>query len=283
MYETNNSGNSLRKNKEFNMNITICGAGGRMGKRIIACAENLGNIKIVGAVDVDSCPEIGKDSGIISGLEKNNVQVSTDLEAACENADVVIDFALSIGFVDRLKIYEKTNTSAVFGTTAVDENGKVAIEAASKIIPIIHAPNFSVGVNLLFALSKNAAEILGDDYDIEIVEMHHRNKKDAPSGTAERLVEVVEDARGLEYGEKRIYGREGDTGARPKGEIAVHALRGGDVVGDHTVVFAAEGERIELTHKASSRDTFAKGSLRAAQFLANKSPGIYKMKDVLGI
>jgi len=265
------------------MNICVCGAGGRMGKRIIACAENFDNIEIVGAVDVKSCPDIGKDSGLISGIEKNSVIISAHLEKACENADAVIDFALAKGITERVEIYKKTKTAAVFGTTAVDDKGKAAIEDAAKVIPVIHAPNFSVGVNLLFALSKSAAKILGEDYDIEIVEMHHHNKKDAPSGTAERLVEVVEDARGLIHGEKRIYGREGDTGARPKGEIAVHALRGGDVVGDHTVIFAAEGERLELTHKASSRDTFANGSLRAAQFLAGKSPGFYKMKDVLDL
>ena len=265
------------------MNICICGAAGRMGKRLIACAAEMENMRVTGAVDVPQCPLIGKDSGIVSGVEKNNVIITVDLESACENADAVIDFALGTGLADRLKIYKNADIAAVFGTTAVDAEGKLSIEKTSKNIPIIHAPNFSVGVNLLFDLAKKTAEILDENYDVEIVEMHHHHKKDAPSGTAVRLAEVVEEGRGLQYEEKRIYGREGDTGARPKGEIAVHSLRGGDVVGDHTVVFAADGERIELTHKASSRNTFAKGALRATQFLAGKEPGIYTMKDVLGI
>jgi len=265
------------------MNICICGAAGRMGKKLIACANEMENMNIVGAVDIPGCPLIGKDSGFVSGIEDNNVLITADLESACKKADVVIDFALADGIVDRLEIYKKTKTSAIFGTTAVDDNGKNAVAEASKTIPIIHAPNFSAGVNLLFALAKKSAKILGDDYDIEIVEMHHHNKKDAPSGTAVRLVEIVENARGLQNEEKRIYGREGNSGARPKGEIAVHALRGGDVVGDHTVIFAAEGERIELMHKASSRDTFAYGALRAAKFLEKKTPGIYTMNDVLNL
>ena len=265
------------------MNICICGAAGRMGKRLIACAAEMENMKITGAVDIPQCPLIGKDSGIVSGIEANGVLITDDLKSACENADAVIDFALADGILSRLAIYENANVAVVFGTTAVSEQGTAAIESASKKISVIHAPNFSVGVNLLFALAKNSAKILDENYDIEIVEMHHHHKKDAPSGTAVRLAEMVEEGRGLEKEEKRIYGREGDTGARPKGEIAVHSLRGGDVVGDHTVIFAADGERIELTHKASSRDAFAKGALRAAKFLMGKEPGIYTMKDVLGM
>ena len=265
------------------MNLCICGAAGRMGKRLIACANEFENLKIVGAVDISACPVISKDSGVLAGIGENGVPVSADLNSACQNADAVIDFALANGITDRLKIYTEKKIAAVFGTTAVDAEGLTAIAEAAKIIPIIHAPNFSVGVNLLFALTKNAAGILDENYDIEIVEMHHHHKKDAPSGTAVRLVELAEEARGLKKEEKRIYGRQGDTGARPKGEIAVHSLRGGDVVGDHTVIFAAEGERIELTHKASSRDAFAKGALRAAVFLEGKQPGIYTMKNVLGI
>ena len=265
------------------MNLCICGAAGRMGKRLIACAAEMENMNIVGAVDHPASPSIGKDSGALAGIGENGIPISTDLNSACQNADAVIDFALAGGITDRIKIYTEKKIAAVFGTTAVDEQGVAAISEASKIIPIIHAPNFSVGVNLLFALAKNAAKILDENYDIEIVEMHHHHKKDAPSGTAVRLVELVEEARGLKNEEKRIYGRQGDTGMRPKGEIAVHSLRGGDVVGDHTVIFAAEGERVELTHKASSRDAFAKGALRAAKFLANKSPALYSMKDVLEI
>lgn len=254
-----------------------------MGKRLIACAAETENLNVTGAIDVPQCSLIGKDSGIISGIGTNNVLITADLKSACSGADIVIDFALADGITERLAIYENAHIAAVFGTTAVDEQGRAAIDASSKKIPIIHAPNFSVGVNLLFALAKNSAKILDENYDIEIIEMHHHHKKDAPSGTAVRLVELVEEARDLKCEEKRIYGRKGDTGARPKGEIAVHSLRGGDVVGDHTVVFAVDGERIELTHKASSRDAFAKGALRAAQFLACKAPGIYTMKDVLGM
>ncbi|RLD09609.1 MAG: 4-hydroxy-tetrahydrodipicolinate reductase [Chlamydiae bacterium] len=265
------------------MNICICGAAGRMGKRLIACAAEMENMKVIGAVDIPQCPLIDQDSGIVSGIEPNGTLITADLKSACENADAVIDFALADGIISRLAIYETMNIAAVFGTTAVNEPGRTAIEAASKKIPVIHAPNFSVGVNLLFALAKKSAKILDENYDIEIVEMHHHHKKDAPSGTAVKLAELVEEGRGLKKNEKRIYGRKGNTGARPKGEIAVHSLRGGDVVGDHTVVFAADGERIELTHKASSRNTFAKGALRATKFLVGKKPGIYTMEDMLGM
>ena len=164
------------------MNICICGAAGRMGKRLIACAAEMENMKITGAVDIPQCPLIGKDSGIVSGIEANGVLITGDLESACENADVVIDFALADGIVSRLEIYKNANIAAVFGTTAVDEQDIVAIEAASKKVPIIHAPNFSVGVNLLFALAKNSAKILDENYDIEIVEMHHHHKKTRQAG-----------------------------------------------------------------------------------------------------
>ena len=171
----------------------------------------------------------------------------------------------------------------VMGTTGHDASELAAIAAASESIPIVHAPNFSVGVNTLFYLTRRAYEILGNSFDLEVVEMHHRRKVDAPSGTAKRLAEILADAAGLDYDSDTRHGRFGDVGARSSREIGVHTLRGGDVVGDHTVIYAAEGERVELTHKASSRDTFANGSIRAAKWLVARDPGLYDMQDVLGL
>ena len=263
-------------------NVCVCGAAGRMGKRIIACAADMPDLQISGAVDWSGHPAIGEDSGELAGCGTNGVPVTYNLREACEGADVVIDFALAEGASKRVAIYAEAGVAVVMGTTAVDGGGESALEAAARKIPVLHAPNFSIGVNLLFALTQQAAAALDAAYDCEVIEMHHKRKKDAPSGTALRLVEMIEKGRECKSEEHRVYGRNGNTGERPEGEIGIHAVRGGDVVGEHTVVFATEGERVELTHKASSRDTFARGALRAAQYLIGKDPGIYSMKDVLG-
>ena len=231
---------------------------------------------------MSGCTLLNQDAGVVAGCGALGALISADLEAGVRGAQVVIDFALADGLAQRVAAYARLKKPAVIGSTGVDQAGQAAVAAAAKVIPLIHAPNFSVGVNLLFALTQQAARVLTDGYDVEIVEMHHRKKKDAPSGTALRLADMIDAGRGPAGVLRRIYGREGDTGARPPGDMAIHSVRGGDVVGDHTVMFAAEGERVELTHKASSRDTFAKGALRAAAFLAGAAPGRYSMQDVLG-
>lgn len=241
------------------LKLLITGCKGRMGQAIIRAAEAQ-NVTVGATIDMGE-----------------------SLADALEHADTVIDFT-SHHFTDELlSTCLKLNKSIVIGTTGHTNEQLAAIKEASKTLPIVFASNFSVGVNTLFWLTRKATELLGPDFDLEVIEMHHRMKKDSPSGTARTLVEILADVRGLEYDKDCRHGRFGDVGARTPKEIGVHAIRGGDVVGDHTVVFANVGERVELTHKASSRDTFASGSVRAARWLLGKPAGLYDMQDVLGL
>ena len=210
--------------------------------------------------------------------------VGENLDAAIRNAACVIDFTLHTFTLELLDAALQHGTRLVIGTTGHSDTTRAAIHEAAKIIPIVHAPNFSIGVNTLFWLTRHAARILGNDrFDIEVTEMHHRHKIDAPSGTAVRLLEILNQETGTCYDQDVVHGRVGLTGPRPGHQIGMHTLRGGDVVGDHTVLFAADGERVELTHKASSRLTFAAGAVRAAVWLADQAPGLYDMQDVLGL
>jgi 4-hydroxy-tetrahydrodipicolinate reductase len=211
------------------------------------------------------------------------VDVGDSLADALAECDVVVDFTTHHFSDELVKECVTQGKALVMGTTGHTHEELERIRAAAKTLPIVLAPNFSVGVNTLFWLTRKATEILGPAFDLEVVEMHHRMKTDSPSGTARRLVEILTEVRELDYDKDTRHGRKGDVGARTPTEIGVHALRGGDVVGDHTVVYANLGERVELTHKASSRDTFATGAVRAAVWLADKAPGIYDMQDVLGL
>lgn len=261
----------------------VVGAAGRMGRRLVAniCASD--DLQLAGALEIASCPLIGQDAGVVAGVGETGIMISADAEKVYADCDAVINFSTA-GVVENTRIAVKNNCSVVIGTTALSDVDKAELKAmADNGARIVFAPNMSVGVNLLFHLSRKAAEILGGDFDIEIVEMHHNLKKDSPSGTAERLGQILCDARGLDYKKDVRHGREGMCGARTRKEIGMHALRGGDVVGDHTVMFAANGERVELTHKASSRDTFARGALLAVRFLAKAESGLYDMQDVLNL
>lgn len=240
--------------------LLINGSKGRMGRALVACA----------AED----PELSVSAEIDAG---DNFQASLD------DCDAVIDFTHAPATAAVAEACSRTAKPLVIGTTGHTEEDRLRIFEFSKTIPIVFAPNFSVGVNTLFWLTKKAAEILGPDFDLEVVEMHHRLKKDSPSGTARRLAEILAEVRGLSYEKNVMHGREGMVGERSPVEIGMHAIRGGDVVGDHTVIFANTGERLELTHKASSRDTFAKGALRAAKWACSKPAGLYDMQDVLGL
>ncbi len=261
--------------------VTVCGAAGRMGRRLVANILESGDLKLAGAVERAASPFIHKDAGQLAGLEPCGVHITDALEAAAAKSDAVIIFATE----DVVKLAAqalRAGCSAVIGTTALTAQEKEDLaELAASGGRIVFAANMSVGVNVLFQLVREATRLLGEEYDIEIVEMHHNLKKDAPSGTAVRLAEIACSEREVSYGDAVKNGREGMVGARPRGEIGVHALRGGDVVGDHTVIFATGGERVELTHKASSRDTFVLGALRAVRFLATATPGLYDMQDVL--
>jgi 4-hydroxy-tetrahydrodipicolinate reductase len=241
--------------------VIINGARGRMGQALIACAK----------ADPTSFElSVGLDVG-------------DDLAAALPACDAVIDFTHADSTVAVAEACAAAGKILVIGTTGHNDADRARISEISKEIPVVFAPNFSVGVNTLFWLTRKATEILGPDFDLEVVEMHHRLKKDSPSGTARRLAEILAEARELDYDKNVMHGREGMVGERQKTEIGMHAVRGGDVVGDHTVIYANVGERVELTHKASSRDTFAKGALRAARWAQGQKPSLYDMQDVLGL
>ncbi len=261
--------------------VTVIGAGGRMGRRLVSNIIESNDLTLSGALDAPGVPFIGQDAGILAGAGECGVKITDNHADAIKDADAVIDFSTG-NVIENTHAAVAKGATIVIGTTALGAEDKEELQKlADAGAKIVFASNMSVGVNLLFHLCKEVASILDEDYDIEIVEMHHNQKKDAPSGTAVTLAEVACEARGLSYENDVRHGREGIVGSRTKKEIGMHALRGGDVVGDHTVIFATGGERIELTHKASSRDTFAKGALKAVRFLASADPGLYNMQDVL--
>ena len=268
------------------LRIIITGAAGRMGRRLVANLAEDPALELAGATEYPGSSLIGADAGELAGVGVLGVKIVPSLEEAFANGgkvDAVIDFSTG-AVVDNAKLAAEKGAGIVIGTTALTAEQKADLHTlADNGARIVQTYNYSVGVNLLFYLSGIAADILSEDFDIEIIEAHHNQKKDAPSGTAARLAEILCAKRGLDMEKDVRHGREGIVGARTKKEIGMHAVRGGDIVGDHTVLFAALGERVELTHKASSRDTFAKGALRAAKFLANAQSGYYDMQDVLGL
>jgi 4-hydroxy-tetrahydrodipicolinate reductase len=263
--------------------VGINGAAGRMGRRLVALALEDSQLKLTGAIEHGSSPFIGQDAGLLAGAaNKADVAISAGVPAG---VDVLIDFTVPAGTRAALELCVKNRIALVIGTTGLTADDHKAIDAAAKVIPVLQAPNMSLGVNLLFALAAQVAKRLGDDYDIEIVEAHHRFKKDAPSGTAWGIAQAICKATGKDPQTDVVHGRHGDETTRKPGQIGMHALRMGDVVGDHTVSFATLGERLELTHIASTRDVFARGALRAGKWLVSekKAPGRYQMADVLGL
>jgi len=265
------------------LRIGLTGAGGRMGRMIAGLAATLPGIAIAGATEAKGSPHLGADLGTLAGLPANGVIVADDSAAMFAAVDAVIDFTAPAATAAHAALAAAQGCALVAGTTGLDPAQRAVLEAAAKDVPIVWASNMSAGVNLLFSLVEQVARALRDDYDIEIVEMHHRHKVDAPSGTAITLGEAAARGRGVDLAAVSDRGRDGITGARVRGHIGFAALRGGDVVGDHTVVFAGGGERIELTHKAASREVFARGALRAAIWTQGRAPGLYSMKDVLGL
>jgi 4-hydroxy-tetrahydrodipicolinate reductase len=265
------------------MRLVMNGALGRMGRNIITLASRDPEIRITGAVDAGDPGKLGLDAGEIIGVGALGVPVSADLGAALSEADVVVDFTWPDAILKTAEICAGAGVPLVVGTTGLPKDKLPEFRRLVAPIPCVMAPNMSVGVNVLFKLAAEAAAILGDDYDVEITETHHRFKKDAPSGTAIRLAEVVAEALDRNLETDAVYGRRGITGERTRTEIGIHALRVGDVVGEHTVTFGTIGERIELTHKAQSRDALAGGALRAAKFVVKAAPGLYDMQDVLGL
>lgn len=263
--------------------IAVAGASGRMGKTILSLAMRDPSFRIVGGVEHPDSPSLGEDLGSVLGGDPIGVFVSPDPNEATREADVLIDFTHPTATPNHLKAALKNRTAYVLGTTGLTEKNFRGIRSASKKIAIVQSPNMSIGVNLLFKLAQAAAQTLDNSYDIEITEVHHRMKRDSPSGTAVKLLEILAQARSQDPKKSAIYGRIGEIGVRPPGKIGVFSLRGGDVVGDHTVFFLGNGEKIELTHRASSREAFALGALRAAKFVAKRKSGLYNMLQVLEI
>ncbi len=263
--------------------VAILGAAGRMGQALVRSARGMEGVAVAAAVELPSHPAVGRDAGLTAGIGETGVAIGADARAAVAAADVAIDFTFHTEAPRNAALCAALGKDLVLGTTGLDAGEAAGIREAASRVPVVWAPNYSLGVNLLFSLVRQAARTLGLNYDIEIVETHHRLKKDAPSGTALGLARAAASGRGQDLDKVAVYGRHGITGERPAGEIGIHALRGGDVVGDHTVLFAAPGERLELTHRASGRDVFAPGALKAAQWVAGRKPGLYDMQDVLGL
>lgn len=262
--------------------IAIAGSSGRMGRMLLEAVTQDGSAKLAAALEQAGNPQVGRDAGEAIGVPRG-VLISDDPETALADCDVLIDFTRPEGTLHHLAVCRKRKIRMVIGTTGFDDAGKQSIADAARDIGIVFAPNMSVGVNVTLKLLEMAARALGPDHDIEIIEAHHRHKVDAPSGTALKMGEVIAGALGRNLKDCAVYGREGVTGERQRETIGFATVRGGDIVGDHTAMFAGTGERVEITHRSSSRTTYAQGALRAAQFLMSKPPGLYDMWDVLDL
>jgi len=263
--------------------IGIVGAAGRMGRMLVRTVHETPGCVVAGATERAGDAAIGADAGELAGVGPIGVALTDNSAVMFAAVDVVIDFTAPAATAAHAALAAEAGCALVAGTTGLEAEHRAALDAAAQKVPVVWAPNMAAGVNLLFALTEQVARALDADYDIEIVEMHHRHKVDAPSGTALALGEAAARGRNVDLAEVRESGRDGITGARERGAIGFASLRGGDVVGDHTVVFAGGGERIELTHKAASRELFANGAVRAARWAAGKPAGFYGMKDVLGL
>ena len=265
------------------LRIAITGAAGRMGKTLIEACQQADGCSVNAAIERPGSSLIGADAGELSGVGLLDVKLVDDVANVVDDFDTLIDFTSIETTLNNLQICKANGKHIIIGTTGFSEEQKEIIKNAAEETAVVFAPNMSVGVNLCLKLLQTAASILSEDYDIEIVEAHHRHKVDAPSGTAIRMGEVIADTLNRDLSECAVYGREGQTGARKPETIGFETVRAGDIVGEHTVMFATDGERVEITHKASSRMTFAKGAVRAARWLQDKDKGLYDMQDVLGL
>lgn len=261
----------------------VSGATGRMGSRIIALSRDYENIKIVGAVEHKNHKDIGKDIGEVIGIGKLKANLVSDIKDINERAGVFIDFSNPEATLQHIRTLSQNPISIIIGTTGFSKEQIEEIKLYATKTPCVLSPNMSVGINLLLKVLKDIARVIGDDYDIEIIEAHHRLKRDAPSGTAIRMAQVIAQVLNRELDNVAVYARKGLIGERTKSEIGIQTIRAGDIVGEHTVLFGGFGERIEVTHRASSRDTFARGALKAALWVSGQKPGLYDMQDVLGL
>ncbi len=266
----------------MDMKIGVVGCAGRMGRSLVRRIHDTERCVVAGGIEIAGHAEAGRDIGELAGVGRLGLTVSEDARALFAESDAVLEFSTPVATATHAAVAAETGTVHVIGTTGLNPDETNELHTAAERVAIVWAPNMSVAVNLLLHLSEQVSAILDADYDVEIVEMHHRYKIDAPSGTALALGQAAARGRGVEFEDVAVRGRDGLTGARPRGAIGLSALRGGDVVGEHSVIFAANGERLELTHRAASRDTFSRGAVRAALWASGKPPGLYGMKDVLG-
>ncbi len=263
--------------------VAICGAGGRMGRTLIQACDDDPAVALTAAVEAPGSEYIGIDAGTLAGTGSSGVNIAASLTDCADAFDVMVDFSLPQASLDSLEACARLEAKAVIGTTGFDEAQRSRIANLAKDMALVLAPNMSVGVNLCFRLIDMAASVLGDEVDVEIIEAHHRHKVDAPSGTAVRMGEIIASTLGRDLAQCAVYGREGHTGERARESIGFETVRGGDIVGEHTVMFAGAGERVEIVHRASSRLNFARGALRAARWLNSRDNGLYDMQDVLGL
>lgn len=263
--------------------IGILGAGGRMGRMLIEATQLNPNTSLAAAIEYAGSSLIGVDTGELVGTGKSGIAITDDLTKVIDGLDVVIDFSLPDSTTSAVQLCQQHHTTMIIGTTGLNDAQNAAVDKASEEIAIVYAGNYSTGVNVSLKLIEMAAKAFGDSADIEVIEAHHKHKVDAPSGTAYMMADAAATARGQELKQVAVYGREGQTGARTQGSIGIHAVRGGEIVGDHTVMFIADGEIVEITHKARQRMTFAAGAVRAATWVVNQPAGRYDMQDVLGL
>jgi len=265
------------------IDVVVAGAAGRMGSRVVACLRDAADLRLAATLEAAGHPALGRDAGETAGVGSVGVSIGADAAAAIRRDRVLVEFSLPEPTLEHLRLAATTGARAVIGTTGFVPAQRDEIAALAHRTAIMQSPNMSVGVTLALQVLATMARALGDDYDVEITEIHHRFKKDAPSGTALRMAEVVAEALGRDLASVGVYGRQGQPGERSTKEIGVMSLRSGDVVGEHTVSFGTLGERLELTHRAHNRDTFARGAVRAARWIATRPPGLYSMQDVLGL
>jgi len=261
--------------------VIVCGGCGKMASLVAQQVYQNDTLQLVGIVEFHKHPALGRDWGSVTGIGETNIKVERDLESIIDQCDVVVDFTNPEATMEHLTICSKHKKSMVIGTTGFSKTQLKQIENKSKIIPIVLSPNMALGVNILFELVRKVSGILDDQYDIEIIETHHRYKKDAPSGTALKIAEIIAREKNIDLEKMAVYGRSGNVGQRKKGEIGIHAIRAGNINGEHTIIFNSSGERLELTHKAYSREAFAQGTVKAICFILNHQKGLFSMREVL--
>ncbi len=263
--------------------VVVCGGCGKMASLIAYKVYQEENLQLAGIIEAEGHSDLGKDWGTIMNIGEINIKVEANLENVIERSDIVVDFTNTEATLEHLEICTKHKKAMVIGTTGFSNAQVIQIENAANSIPIVLSPNMALGVNLLFELVRKVSGILDDQYDIEIIETHHRYKKDAPSGTAKKIAEIIAREKNIELEKVATYGRSGNAAERKKGEIGIHAVRAGNISGEHTVMFNSSGERLEITHKAYSKDAFAQGTVKAIYFIISKQKGLFSMKEVLNI